>query len=146
MKNNKNGITVTSIVIYVVLFFMFTTATMTISSRINKNLFDDRGLSINITAINKLEYNLLKSSDESSSASISNNENIVAIEFSNSDRYVFDLNNHTVYKNGGKLLEFMTNFKVETQNENKSIKLNIELNKYTNKIERTIIINNLFYT
>ena len=48
---SKRGITVTSIMVYVLLFFAFTTIATVISSRFNKNLFNDRGNAINITAI-----------------------------------------------------------------------------------------------
>lgn len=144
MKNNKRGITVTSIVVYVILFFMFTTATIAISSRINKNLFNDRGLSINVTAINKLEYNLLKSSEESSYANVTIDRNVTTIEFSNNDRYDFDLDKHTVYKNGGKLVGYMSDFEIGRNGRNKGVELDVTLNKYTNNLQRKIVINNEF--
>jgi len=139
MRNNRNGITVTSITVYIMLFFMFTTVTTIISSRFNDNLFKDRGTAINITAINKLEYNLLKSADESYDVEISKDENKTTITFSNFDKYVFDNENDIILKNGGKLVEFVTNVAVNI--ENKIINIDITVNKYTNKLQRNIRIN-----
>jgi len=135
----KRGITVSSIVVYVILFFAFTTITTVISSRFNKNLFNDRGTAINITAINKLEYNLLSSSNESHNVETVVNGNKTTVTFSNGDVYVFDLDNNTIYKNGGKLVEFV--IKCDVTVVDKILNLDITVNKYTNQIERNIKIN-----
>jgi len=139
IKNNKKGITVTSIVVYVILFFMFTSVTTVISSRFNKNLFEDRGTAINVTAINKLQYNLLESADNSYDVVIEAEDNVATLEFSNGDTYVFDMNKNTVYKNGGNLVGFMTNFAMNVNNN--LIVIDITVNKYTSKLQRTIKIN-----
>lgn len=140
MKNNKNGITVTSITIYIILFFMFTTVTTIISSRFNEDLFNDRGMAINVTAINKLEYNLLKSSVESYDIKIDKGETKTTLSFSNQDTYIFDLDKNCVYKNGGKLIGFLKDF--ELDNDSQLLNIKVILNKYTNELERTISINN----
>ncbi len=134
--SSKKGITVTSIVVYVILFFVFTTTAIVISSRFNRELFDDRGKAINITAINKLEYNLLKSAKESNLAQGSVDGNKTTITFSNSDVYIFDLDNHIIYKNGGKLVKFVKECKIKLVNN--LIDINVTLNKYTNEITRNI--------
>ncbi len=138
-KNSKKGITVTSIVVYVILFFMFTTITTVLSSKINGNLFNDRGTSINITAINKLEYNLLDSADKSYSVKGTVNDNSTILTFSNNDEYVFDKEKHKIYKNGGELVDFLKDFDIRAIDD--YLKINITLNKYTNEIEREIIVN-----
>jgi len=137
--NNKKGITVTSIVVYVILFFMFTTITSIISSRFNENLFNDRGMAINITEFNKLEYNLLESASNSYNATYETEENITTITFSNSDEYVFDKENQIIYKNGGKLIKHVKDYTIITNEALLSIDL--LLNKYTNQVERNININ-----
>lgn len=142
-KNNKRGITVTSIVVYVMLFFMFTTITITLSSRFNQNLFNDRGTAINITAMNKLEYNLLESADSSYNVVGSFDTNKTILTFSNSDRYVFDNEKHIIYKNGGKLIEFVKECKVNLIDN--VIDIDVTLNKYTNELTRNIKINKEVY-
>ena len=137
--SKKRGITVTSILIYVILFFAFTTITTIISSRFNQSLFNDRGNAINVTAINKLEYNLLNSAKNSYIASSTVNDNKTTVTFSNSDEYIFDLDNHIIYKNGGKLVKFVKSCNVELQNN--LLSLNLTLNKYTNEVTRNIHIN-----
>ena len=134
----KRGITVSSIVVYVILFFTFTTVTTIISSRFNKNLFDDRGTAINITAINKLEYNLLKSSDESYNVTTTVNGNVTTVTFSNLDVYVFDLDNNIIYKNGGKLVKFVTACSVSVADN--IMQIDLTVNKYTNQLQRNIKI------
>lgn len=137
--NKKSGITVTSIVVYVILFFVFTSTTITMSSRFNKELFNDRGNAINITAINKLETNLLNSANNSYSAQKAVNGNKVTLTFSNSDEYVFDLDSNIIYKNNGKLVKFLTGYNI-TAEEN-LLNIQVTLNKYTNQVTRTIKIN-----
>lgn len=135
---SKKGITVTSIVVYVILFFAFTTVATLISSNINKNLFDDRGKAINITAINKLEYNLLESASNSYNANLTTDGNKKIVTFSNSDKYVFDLDSKVIYKNDGKLIKFMKDCDLNIQND--LIVIDVTLNKYTNEVTRTIKI------
>lgn len=135
---SKKGITMTSIMVYVVLFFAFTSIATVISSRINKNLFNDRGNAINITAINKLEYNLLKSANESYNVDMTAEENKQTLTFSNLDIYVFDLENNVIYKNGGKLVKFVKACEVTSQDN--LINIDITLNKYTNEVTRNIKI------
>lgn len=135
---SKKGITMVSIIVYVLLFFAFTSIAIVISSRINQNLFNDRGNAINITAINKLEYNLLKSANESYNVDMVVEENKSTLTFSNSDVYVFDKDKNIIYKNGGKLVKFVKECNVALQ-EN-TIQIDIILNKYTNEIQRNIKI------
>lgn len=136
--SKKSGITVTSIVVYVILFFAFTTTIILISSRFNSSLFDDRGRSINITAINKLEYNLLDSANNSYSVQSSLGDGTTTLTFSNSDIYVFDLNDNIVYKNDGKLVKHLKESEISF--EDNLININITLNKYTNEVNRNIKI------
>ena len=136
--SKKSGITVTSIVVYVILFFAFTTATTVISSRFNRSLFNDRGNAINITAINKLEYNLLNSASNSYVATNFHEVNRDTLTFSNSDEYIFDLENHAIYKNGGKLIGFVNSYDIEL--DTNIINITITLNKYTNEVTRNIKI------
>lgn len=138
--NKKSGITVTSIVVYVILFFMFTSVTTVLSSRFNSTLFDDRGKAINVTAINKLEYNLLDSANNSYIINSSINGNKTTLAFSNSDVYVFDMDNNVIYKNGGKLVKHVKECNIVSANN--LININITLNKYTNEVTRNIKIYN----
>ena len=131
---SKRGITVTSIMVYVLLFFAFTTIATVISSRFNKNLFNDRGNAINVTAINKLEYNLIDSASNSYNVDVVANGNNRTLTFSNSDVYVFD--NNVIYKNGGKLVKFVKESKVKIQED--VIAIDLTLNKYTNEVSRSI--------
>ncbi len=136
MINKKSGITLTSIVMYIILFFAFSSITIIISSRMNKNLFEDRGKAINISNINKLEYNLLDSSNKSNNVIIQKTSNEEKIIFSNNDEYRYNKEDKIIYKNNGKLIKNVVSF--ETNETAGYIDINIILNKYTNIIERNI--------
>lgn len=138
MRNNKKGITVTSITVYLILFFMFTTVTTIISSRFNEDLFNDRGTAINITAINKLECNLLKSASDSYTVTGKLQANKTTLTFSNSDVYVFDGEKNIIYKNGGKLVDFVKEYEMKLTDN--IIDINVTLSKYTNEVARNIKI------
>lgn len=97
---NKKGMTMTSIIIYVILFFVFTITVTIISSNFNSRLFLDRGISINTNSFNKLQYNLIMSGKESNLVNIIDGE----LVFSNNDSYVYDSVKGTIRKNGGLLV------------------------------------------
>ena len=83
---NKKGITMTSIVVYVMLFFIFTSVAITISTNINFEALSEKGNIINNKNIQKLQFNLLNSAKSSS-----NVYNISGkVVFSNNDEYYFD--------------------------------------------------------
>lgn len=140
MKNiqTKNGITLTSLVIYVILFFGFTVFVTNISSNMNQKLFEQRGLAVNISNLNKIEYNLFVSSSNSNSIFIDENK----ISFSNGDTYEYNQDKRTIYKNSGILC---TNISGLTFTENPTedairIDMNLELTRYLSKIQREIIL------
>ncbi|MDD2627603.1 MAG: hypothetical protein PHR25_03780 [Clostridia bacterium] len=138
MINKKRGLTLLSIVIYVTLFFAFSSITIMISSRTNKNLFEDRGNAINISNINKLEYNLLESSNKSNNVLIQKTPIEEKIIFSNNDEYRYNKEDRIIYKNNGKLIKNVTNF--EVNGTAGYIDINLKFNKYTNITERNIKI------
>ena len=94
---NKSGITMASLVIYVVLFFAFSTFAISISSNMNYSTLSEKGdLWVN-EQYEKLQYNLLKSAKASDEVySISGK-----LVFSNNDEYSYDATNNRILKNGG---------------------------------------------
>lgn len=135
---NKKGITMTSIIIYVILFFLFTIAVTVITSNFNSKLFKDRGLSININSFNKLEYNLLKSGNESNLVNIIDND----LVFSNNDNYIYNIEKGTIKKNGGIITSNIIKYTQEIQDSDngKLLTIKIKFEKYLHKdIEDRII-------
>lgn len=128
---NKKGITMTSIIIYVILFFIFTVAVTIISSNFNAKLFTDRGRSININSFNKLQYNILMSGEESNLADVIDGE----LVFSNNDSYTYDSVNRVIRKNGGILVSNVISYSVDiTSGDNgKMVIVNIKFEKYLDK-------------
>lgn len=133
----KKGVTLASLVIYIVLFTGFTIFVSITSTNMNERLFDNRGEAINYSYLNKLQYNLENSSMNSKDVTVTENE----ITYSNGDVYTYNVNEQVIYKNGGILCLNVSNFKanVETGVAAKKITLNITFNKYLNVIEKSII-------
>ncbi len=139
---NKKGITMTSIVVYVMLFFIFTSVAITISTNINFEALSEKGNIINNKNIQKLQFNLLNSAKSSS-----NVYNISGkVVFSNNDEYYFDSTKREILKNDTTLIKDVEKFNiisssefVENVNENKSVSVEVMLKKYGNeKIEKMI--------
>ena len=139
--NKKRGITLTSIVIYIILFFLFTSFITVLSTRLNKNLFDDRGMAINVNNVNKTEYNLLKSGNESESITITDiDSNSKSVSFSNGDTYVFNNDSNSILKNGGILVKNVIYDASNMTYTDNLLNVKLTFNKYLNEIERTIKI------
>lgn len=135
---NKKGITMTSIIIYVILFFIFTVAVTIISSNFNAKLFVDRGLSIDINSFNKLQYNLLMSGKDSNLVYIIDGEisdgqlTKGELVFSNNDSYIYDSTAGVIRKNGGILVSNIISYSaIITDGDNgKLLTVNIKFKKY----------------
>lgn len=132
----------TSIVVYVMLFFIFTSVAITISTNINFEALSEKGNIINNKNIQKLQFNLLNSAKSSS-----NVYNISGkVVFSNNDEYYFDSTKREILKNDTTLIKDVEKFNiisssefVENVNENKSVSVEVMLKKYGNeKIEKMI--------
>lgn len=134
--NYKKGVTITSLVVYVILLFALTTFSVVISNNLNGRLFSERGLSINMTGFNKLQYNLFNSSIKSKKASVFSKE----ISFSNGDVYTYDEINKLIKKNNSTLINNVIDFETESISNSRGnlIKITIELNKYLNKVKKEI--------
>lgn len=134
----KKAITITSLVIYVILLFLITTFVVIISNNLNSRLFSERGLSINITELNKLQYNLFNSSKKSNNVSVLATE----IAFLNGDIYDYNSESNVILKNGTVLIDNVTSFKAESSTNSRGtlIKLTIKVNKYLNEVEKEIVI------
>ncbi len=136
-KKYKRGITLASLVIYIVLFTSFTIFVAAISNNNNERLFNDRGEAINYSTLNKLQQNIEDSSLTSNSVSITENE----INYSNGDSYSYDSEDKVIYKNGGILCLNIESFdlSIEEGINTQKVTINISFNKYLNTMTKTII-------
>lgn len=104
----KDGITLTSIVLYVILFFIFSTFAIMMSTNMNYKTLAAKGdIWINEQK-SKLEYNLLKSAKSSNRIDCINGK----IAFSNGDEYLYDVSSKRVLKNGGVVAMDVENFSI----------------------------------
>lgn len=98
---NKNGITMVSIVMYVVIFFALTAIATGVTIAMNSNSLKDKGKIYVQEAEIKLKNNLLNSFENSDSITTISNKLI----FSNNDEYYYEPENKIIYKNGGILIQ-----------------------------------------
>lgn len=136
---NKKGITMSSLVIYVVLLFSMITLALLVSNSVNDRMFDERGEVINITNADKLQYNILNSGEASNTVSTFNNK----IAFSNGDVYYYNRDKKVIYKNNTVLVDNVKECVVTSENNidgKTSVKISITLNKYLNELNRNISV------
>ena len=136
-KDSKRGITLVSLVVYVLLFTTFTVFVATTSSNMNERLFDSRGEAINYSSLNKLQYNLDDSARASHDVMVTGN----TISYSNGDNYVYDNVKNVIYKNGGILCSNIQNLDISLENgiNVSKVTLTVEFSKYLNVMTRTLV-------
>jgi len=134
---NRRGITISSLVIYIVLFTSFTIFVSNVSSNMNERLFNSRGEAVIYSNFNKLQYNIDNSSIQSYDVTVTANE----INYSNGDSYEYDSENKLILKNGGILCQNVDSFTVSLEEgvDTKKITMQIVFKKYLSTMERTII-------
>lgn len=129
----KQGITLVSLVLYVILLFGFIAITLTVSGNFTSNIFEEKGLSTNLSNYDKLMYYLNKSASESNNVEIVDN----TATFSNGDVYTYDDAKHTIFLNEGILLKDVTNCTIENYLTS-SIVVNCTFTKFSSQITRSI--------
>lgn len=149
--NKRAGLTLSSIVIYVVLFFIFSVFAVSMSTNMNYKSMSEKGNVYIHEQFEKLQYNMITSSKKSNSL----NEIYGKIVFSNQDEYSYDASKKVVYKNEGILVDSVEEFEVIDFNEvsnipvkflnNKdenidSICMKITLKKYGKQITKDLVI------
>ena len=136
----RSGLTMTSMVLYVALFFAFSAFAIAVSTNYNYKTLGDKGNMWVNEQFDKLQYNIVYSAKHSDDISKIGDK----VVFSNDDEYVFDQENKRVLKNGGiiamgvEVFEIIdasdltgnNNFLDEQENELASIALKIKLAKY----------------
>ena len=135
--NKKRGVTLSSLVIYIILFTSFTIFVSNVSSNMNERLFDNRGEAINYSSLNKLQYNIDDSSLKSDNVTISTNK----VSYSNGDVYTYDSVKKVILKNGGVLCQNVESFSAiaEEGTNTKKVTMVVGFNKYLNTMTKTII-------
>lgn len=134
---SKRGITVSSLVLYVVLFFAITTFLSMVYSNMNDTLFNNRGMALNYTMLNKLEYNLTDSALQSVDIVLTDN----TLTFSNGDKYYYDSAKKMVILNNGVLCTSVSKFEptITTGTDTKKLTINLTFNKYMAELNKTIV-------
>lgn len=131
----KMGITVASLVVYVILLFAFTTIALTVSGNVTSSVYKDKGLAVNLSNLDKIQYYLNKSAMESQSVEINDN----TLTFSNGDIYLYNTSKKAVYYNNGILCTDVTNLAFTSSSTN-LYHIEIELTKYSIDLQRSITI------
>lgn len=106
--NKKSGLTLTSIVVYVSLFFVFTVFAIAMSTNMNYKAMEEKANIYIYEQFNKLQYNIVTSSQNSTSVDNIYNK----IVFSNNDEYSYDSDKKVILKNNGTLVKNVGNFRI----------------------------------
>ena len=106
--NRKSGITLVSIMIYVLLFFAFSTLAISLSSNMNMNSLSKKGEILVNEGYDKLSYNLINSAKNSNSVDIIAD----SVVFGNNDEYSFDFDKKVILKNDTVLIKNVEDFKI----------------------------------
>lgn len=149
---NKSGITMISIVIYVMLFFVFTSFAILLSTNINYKTLSDKGDIWVNEQFQKLQYNLLTSGKSSDNV----DKITERIVFSNNDEYTYDSDKKQILKNGGVLVSNVeyfnvleitnlinkpTNFDYNLDNKKSTILIEVKFKKYgQEKISQIFVV------
>ncbi len=145
----KNGFTMVSLVLYVMLFFTFTVFATAISTNLNYKVLSEKGRVIVNENYIKLYTNLINSAKASTSVDIINNK----IIFSNGDLYEYNSVSKELFKNSGNILQNVENFNITnlesilgTSNNIgdmdivKCFSLNVIFKKYNETVNKDIVI------
>ncbi len=131
---NKKGVTVSSLIVYVVLFYLFTSFVVMISSNINNKIFSDRAnVQMNKDATKTITFFL-----NSAKNSYDVNEIGGELVFANNDEYTYK--NERLYKNDKLILRDVKNFEysiTEITPKKKVISVSVDFEKYTKKLSKT---------
>lgn len=99
--SKKSGLTMASMILYVVLFFIFISFAISISTNMNYKILTQKGDMYINEEYDKLQYNLFKSAKASTSISFIQGD----IVFSNNDIYHYDSDKKIIYKNNAVLVD-----------------------------------------
>lgn len=114
---NKKGLSMISMLIYVVLFFSFSAFAIGMATNMNYRTLTEKGKIINMQQLQKLQYNLLNSARNSRYVERISDK----IVFSNNDEYYFDETEKKIYKNGGIIATDVESLEVLNLSEEASI-------------------------
>lgn len=131
----KKGITMTSLVVYIVLLAAFTGIALMVSGNLSDTVFGDKGLAICATNYEKTMYYLNKSAMESTTVTVAGS----TVTFSNGDTFEYDASKNVLKLNGGVLCKNVSEFDVGSL-ENNLLDIEVSFKKYTNTMTRTISI------
>lgn len=149
--NKKSGITLTSIVIYVSLFFVFTVFAIAMSTNMNYKAMGEKANIYVYEQFDKFQYNIITSAKNSNFVDNIYNK----VVFSNNDEYSYDKDKKVVLKNGGvlvnnvekfeiipeeKLTDISDGFSSNIDNSTNSICIEITFKKYGKQIAKQLVV------
>lgn len=132
MKNEK-GITLTSLVIYILVFSMIMTAVGSLSSFFTQNLKRLDTDSISSEEFNKFNTYFIKDVKESKMASVNKNQNNIEIILENGNKYTYVKSENSIYKQSMKIARSIIKFDANIIEENNKKIVKIDIATGTNE-------------
>ena len=124
----------TSILFYVVLFFIFTSIAIAFGTNMNYMALNRKGEIINYEAVQKLQFNILNSASQSTYLDQIGDKFV----FSNQDEYVYDTQTKSILKNDILLLSNVEEFHLELKSE-RLYQIEIVVEKYGKTLQKNIL-------
>lgn len=133
--NKKRGLTMMSLVVYVVLLAAFTGVALSVSNNLSNSVFADKGIAYDMTNYEKIMYYLNKSAMESTDANVT----ATSVTFSNGDIFEYNVTKNELKMNGGILCRNVSQFDIGNI-QNNLLNIDITLKKYTHSMDRSITL------
>lgn len=136
----KTGITIVSLIVYVVLLASITGIAAMVSTSFNGNVLEEKGETAGLANILQVIYEVNESAKNSYNLTITTEGNNTTFIFSNGDKFEFNDTLKVLYKNGGVICDNITYFLLfnNITGTSSHYSLYLKTNKYNSVIEREI--------
>ena len=123
----ENGITLVTLIVYLIIVSAILAALTNLSSHIYKNINKLGIENLSAEEFNKFNVNFVKSVKANKNATVTNNNQNVTIEFDDGTTYNYINGENSIYKNKIKIAKNINYFKADVQNINNKNVIQVQI-------------------
>jgi len=123
----ENGITLVTLIVYLMIVSAILAALTNLSSHIYKNINKLGIENLSAEEFNKFNVNFVKSVKANKNATVTNNNQNVTIEFDDGTTYNYINGENSIYKNKIKIAKNINYFKADVQNINNKNVIQVQI-------------------
>lgn len=123
----ENGITLVTLIVYLMIVSAILAALTNLSSHIYKNINKLGIENLSSEEFNKFNVNFVKSVKANKNATVTNNNQNVTIEFDDGTTYNYINGENSIYKNKIKIAKNINYFKADVQNINNKNVIQVQI-------------------